>query len=424
MATQTPERPAHEERTSTEKPKPKGTGVGPSRIMKRRFARRTKILGAVIFLIVAALGLLLYRYFTLYENTDDAQIDGYIYPISPRVAGFVTRVTVDNNQYVEAGTVLAQLDPKDYEVAVAEAKSAFANDQANAAAQGINVPITSVSTSSTLSTAEADLLNAQAGLAAAQKQFDAAQAALLQAEANDLNAQDSVKRYKPLAEKDQIPQQQYTQAVLAQRGTAAAVANARASSLAAEQSVTQARAKIAQAQAGVRNAGTRPEQISAQKAKARSAEAQAQSSAAKLQQAQLNLQYTTIVAPVSGIVSQRSAQPGQNVVVGQQLMTIVPLDSQNIWVTANFKETQMKHMRPGQPVKISVDAYGRTYNGHVLNIAGATGSLFSLLPPENATGNYVKVVQRIPVKIVFEAGQDPDHLLRLGMSVEPKVRVK
>jgi membrane fusion protein (multidrug efflux system) len=281
-----------------------------------------------------------------------------------------------------------------------------------------------VSTSSTLSTAEADLLNSQAGLAAAQKQFDAAQAALQQAEANDLNAQDSVKRYTPLAKKDQIPQQQYTQAVLTQRGTAAAVASARASSLAAEQSVTQARAKVAQSEAAVRNAGTRPEQISVQKSKARAAEAQAQSSASKLQQAQLNLQYTTIVAPVSGIVSQRSAQPGQNVAVGEQLMTIVPLDSQNIWVTANFKETQMKHMRPGQPVKISIDAYGRTYNGHILNIAGATGSLFSLLPPENATGNFVKIVQRIPVKIVFEAGQDPEHLLRLGMSVEPKVRVK
>lgn len=423
-ATQTPEVPKHEEPASNQDPKSKGTGVGPRRILKRRRGRRTKIFAALVFLIVIAGGFLLYRYFTLYESTDDAQIDGYIYPISPRVAGFVTRVTVDNNQYVEAGSVLAQLDPKDYEVAVAEARSTFANDQASAAAQGINVPITSVSTSSTLTTAEADRLNAQAGLAAAQKQFDAAQAALQQAEANDLNAQDSVRRYKPLAEKDQIPQQQYTQAVLTQRGTAAAVASARASSLAAEQSVTQARAKIAEAEAAVRNAGTRPEQISAQRSKALAGEAQAQSSAAKLQQAQLNLQYTTIVAPVSGIVSQRSAQPGQNVAVGQQLMTIVPLDSQNIWVTANFKETQMKHMRPGQPVKISVDAYGRTYNGHILNIAGATGSLFSLLPPENATGNYVKVVQRIPVKIVFEASQDPEHLLRLGMSVEPKVRVK
>ena len=174
----------------------------------------------------------------------------------------------------------------------------------------------------------------------------------------------------------------------------------------------------------MRNAETRPQQISAQVSKARAAQAQAQSAAAILQQALLNLQYATIVAPISGIVGQRSAQPGQNVAVGQQLMTIVPLDSQNIWVTANFKETQLKHMRPGQKVRISVDAYGRTYNGHVLSIAGATGSLFSLLPPENATGNYVKVVQRIPVKIVFEAGQDPEHLLRLGMSVVPKVWLK
>ncbi|HEY6306708.1 MAG TPA: HlyD family secretion protein [Candidatus Angelobacter sp.] len=404
--------------------KPKGPGVGPARVLKRHWKRRTKIIALVAGLVVLVGGFLLFRYFTSFESTDDAQIDGYIYPVSARVVGYVTRVTVDNNQYVEAGTVLAQLDPKDFEVAVANAKATLANDQASAAAQGINVPITSVSTSSTLSTAEADLLNSQAGLTAAQKQFDAAAATLRQAEANDLNAQDSVNRYKPLAAKDEIPQQQYTQAVLTQRATAAAVASARSSALAAEQSVTQGRAKVAQSEASVRNAETRPEQISAQKSRAQAAVAQAQSSAAKLHQAELNLQYTTIVAPVSGIVGQRSAQPGQNVAVGQQLMTIVPLDSQNIWVTANFKETQLKHMRPGQPARISVDAYGHTYNGHVLNIGGATGSLFSLLPPENATGNYVKVVQRIPVKIVFESGQDTEHLLRLGMSVVPKVRVK
>src|SRR5262249_46378723 len=216
----------------------------------------------------------------------------------------------------------------------------------------------------------------------------------------------------------------YTQAVLTQRATAAAVASAKATASAAEQAVTQARAKIAQAQAGVRNAETRPQQVSAQVSRKLAAEAQSQSAAADLQKAQLNLEYTTIVAPVSGYVGQRSAQPGQNVAVGQQLMTIVPLDSQNIWVTANFKETQLKHMRPGQSVRISVDAYGRTYTGHVLSIAGATGSIFSLLPPENATGNYVKVVQRVPVKIVFEKGQDPEHILRLGMSVVPKVTVK
>lgn len=418
IETQAPEKPKPDE------PKSTGTGVGPRRALRRRWKLRTKILLPVLGLAVIAAGFLLYLYFSLSESTDDAQIDGYIYPVSARVTGYVTRVTVDNNQYVEAGTVLARLDPKDYEVAVANARATLANDQANAAAQGISVPITSVSTSSNLSTAQADLANARAALAAAQKQFDAAEASLRQAEANDLNAQDNVNRYRPLAAKNEIPQQQYTQAVLTQRGTAAAVASARATALAAEQAVTQARAKVVQGEAGVRNAETRPQQISMQVSKARAAEAQTQSTAAKLQQAQLNLEYTTIVAPVSGYVGQRSVQPGQNVAVGQQLMTIVPLDSQNIWVTANFKETQLKHMRPGQPAKISVDAYGRSYSGHVLNIAGATGSLYSLLPPENATGNYVKVVQRVPVKIVFEKGQDPEHLLRLGMSVVPKVRVK
>src|SRR6516164_6759068 len=192
---------------------------------------------SLVVLAVVASSLLLYRYLLAWESTDDAQIDGYIYPVSCRVSGYVTRVLVDDNQYVEAGTVLVQLDPKDYEVAVANAKSTLANDQASASAQGVNIPITSVSTSSTLSTAQADLVNAQAGLAVSQKQFDAAQASLRQSEAADLNAQDSVRRYAPLAEKDEIPQQQYTQASLTQRGTAAAVASARASALAAEQAV-------------------------------------------------------------------------------------------------------------------------------------------------------------------------------------------
>jgi membrane fusion protein, multidrug efflux system len=340
------------------------------------------------------------------------------------VSGYVTQVRVDDNQYVEAGTVLVQLDPKDYEVAVANAKATLANDQASAAALQTNVPITSVNTTSQLSTAQADVDSAQAGLLAAQKSFDAAQASLLQAEANDLKAQDDVNRYKPLAAKDEIPQQQYTQAVDSQKATAAAVAAARASAASAEQAVTQARARIAQSQAELQYAQTKPQQISVQRSRAHAAEAESEEAAAILQQAQLNLQYTTVVAPISGIVGQRSVQPGQNVAPGQQMMTIVPLDSQNIWVTADFKETQLTYMRPGQPVKIHVDTYGRTYSGHVLNIAGSTGARYSLLPPENATGNYVKVVQRIPVKIVFDKGQDPEHLLRPGMSVEPDVRVR
>ncbi len=392
------------------------------------FARRKRLrrilLFAVIGLMVITGGILLYRYFASYESTDDAEIDGYIYPVSTRVTGYVVRVTVDNNQFVQAGTVLAQLDPKDYDVAVVNAKATWANVRAASEAARINVPLTSVNTSSQLSSAQSDVENAQSGLAAAERQFEAAQATLRQAEANDLKAQDDVTRYKPLAEKDEIPQQQYTQAVDTQKATAAAIEASRASAAAAEQAVTGARTRVAQAEAELHYAETRPQQISLQQSRAQAADAQAEQAQAALQQAQLNLQYTTVVAPVSGIVGQRSVQPGQNVSPGQQLMTIVPLDSENIWVTANFKETQLTYMQPGQPVKISVDTYGRSYDGHVLNIGGATGSRFSLLPPENATGNYVKVVQRIPVKIVFEKGQDPQHLLRPGMSVEPKVRVK
>ena len=410
---------------NVEGPKPSvGEGEGPNASRSRRSKIRIRFLITLVALVVVAASVLLYRYLAAWESTDDAQIDGYIYPVSSRVSGYVTRVLVDDNQYVQAGIVLVQLDPKDYDVALANAKATLANDQASAAALRINVPITSVNTSSQLSTAQADLENAKAGLVAAQRSFDAAQASLRQAEANDLKAQDDVNRYKPLAEKDEIPQQQYVQALHSQQATAAAVAAARTSAAASEQAVTQARARIAQAEAGVQYAQTKPQQVSAQKSRAQAADAETERAAAVLQQAQLNLQYTTIVAPISGVVGQRSVQPGQNVVPGQQMMTIVPLDSQNIWVTANFKETQLKRMRPGQHVKISVDMYGRKYDGHVLNIAGASGARYSLLPPENATGNYVKVVQRIPVKIVFEKGQDPEHLLRPGMSVEPNVKVQ
>jgi membrane fusion protein, multidrug efflux system len=399
-----------------------GSTMGGYPVRRRRWRRI--VLFALIGLVVAVGGVLLYRYFASYESTDDAQIDGYIYPVSTRVPGYVVRVTADNNQFVQAGTVLVQLDPKDYDVAVANAKATWANVRAASEAARINVPLTSVNTSSQLSSAQSDVENAQSALVAAEHQFDAAQAALRQAEANDLKAQDDVTRYKPLAEKNEIPQQQYVQAVDTQKATAAAIEGARASAAAAEQTVTGARTRVAQAEAALNYAQTRPQQISLQQSRSQAADAQAEQAQASLQQAQLNLQYATVVAPVSGVVGQRTVQPGQNVSPGQQLMTIVPLDSENIWVTADFKETQLTYMRPGQPVKISVDTYGQSYDGHVLNIGGATGARYSLLPPENATGNYVKVVQRIPVKIVFDKGQDPQHLLRPGMSVEPKVRVR
>jgi membrane fusion protein (multidrug efflux system) len=390
----------------------------------RRGTWRRIALFSLIGFLLAIGGVLLYRYFASYESTDDAQIDGYIYPVSSRVPGYVVRVTADNNQFVQAGTVLVQLDPKDYDLAVANAKATWANARAASEGARITVPLTSVNTSTQLSAAQSDVENAQSSLVAAERQFDAAQATLRQAEANDLKAQDDVTRYKPLAEKDEIPQQQYTQAVDSQKATAAAVEGARASAAAAEQGVTGARTRVAQAEAELSYAQTRPQQISVQQSRAQAADAQAEQAQAALQQAQLNLQYATVVAPVSGIVGQRTVQPGQNVSPGQQLMTIVPLDSDNIWVTADFKETQLTYMRPGQPVRITVDTYDQSYDGRVLNIGGATGARYSLLPPENATGNYVKVVQRIPVKIIFDKGQDQQHLLRPGMSVEPKVRVR
>jgi membrane fusion protein (multidrug efflux system) len=403
---------------------PNGPGVGPGRAPAKRprWVRRGVLLVVGCAAIVIA-GVFYWRS-TAWESTDNAQIDGFVFPVSSRVSGHVMRVMVEDNQYVEAGTVLVQLDPKDYEVAIAVARSALANNEATAAALLTGVPITSTDTASQISTAQADIDGAKAGFAAAERQFEAAQASLREAEANDLKAQDDVARYRPLAAKDEIPQQQYTTAVNSQHATAAAVESARASAAAAEDGVTQARAKIAQAQAGLQAARTAPQQVSVQRSRARAAQAETERSRAELQQAQLNLQYTTIVAPVAGLVGRRSVQPGQNASAGQQMLTIVPLDSSNIWVTANFKETQLKYMRPGQPAKISVDAYGRTYDGRILNIAGASGARYSLLPPENATGNYVKVVQRIPVKIVFEQGQDTEHLLRLGMSVEPEVRVR
>jgi membrane fusion protein (multidrug efflux system) len=381
------------------------------------------LMAAIALTLIAAAAVWYWRS-AAWESTDNAQIDGFIYPVSSRVSGHVLRIMVDENQYVEAGTVLAQLDPKDYEVAVAIAQAAHANNQATAEALRTNVPITSIDTASQLSSAQADVENASAGLGAAERQLEGAQATLREAEANDLKAQDDVARYKPLAAKDEIPQQQYSQSVNNQRATAAAVEAARASAAASAQAVTQARAHLAQTHAQLRGAGTGPEQIAAQRARASAADAETQRAAAAVQQAQLSLQYTTIIAPVSGVVGERSIQPGQNVSPGQQLMTIVPLQSPNIWVTANFKETQLKYMRPGQPATIVVDAYGRKYQGRVLNIAGASGARYSLLPPENATGNYVKVVQRIPVKIVFDQGQDAEHLLRLGMSVEPNVRIR
>jgi membrane fusion protein (multidrug efflux system) len=288
------------------------------------------------------------------------------------------------------------------------------------------VPIADVGSFSQIRTANADLASAQASVAAAQKQKDAAQAEVIEAQANAKKLNDDVVRYQMLLDKREISQQQFDQATAAAIGANSTVDARKASLLAAEQQVLVAKTRIDQANAELRNAQITPKQVQATKARAESAAAQALRAKAALDQAQLNLGYTTIVAPVDGIVGKRSVDPGQNVSIGQDLMAIVPL--RDIWVTANFKETQLEKMLPGQPVKVKVDTYGgRTWDAHVTSIGGATGAKYSLLPPENATGNYVKVVQRIPVRIDFDGNDKPDFnkdgLLRPGMSVNPDVKV-
>jgi membrane fusion protein (multidrug efflux system) len=366
-------------------------------------------------------GFFAWRYFSSYESTDDAEVDGHVMPISARISGYVSKVNVDDNQSVQAGATLLEIDPRDYQVAADQARANVADAQANAQSLTIDVPVTSVNTTSQVSSSEADVTNAQAGIAAAQQQYDAAQAELVQAQANDVKAQNDLVRYKQLVDKQEISQQQYDQAVAAAAANDAGVAGAKASASAAAQQVTQARSRLAQAEAAWRSSQTGPSQVASMRARANSADATARAKQAALEQAELNLDYTKITAPATGVVT-KNVEVGMNVQPGQQLATVVPLD--DVWITANFKETQLKNMHAGQRAEIKADSNGRVYKGHVDSIAGSSGARLSLLPPENATGNYVKVVQRVPVKIFLDPGQNADHSLRIGMSVEPKVFLK
>ncbi len=364
------------------------------------------LLALALALVLVAAGYLAWRHYAWLESTDDAQIDGNIVPIAARVSGTVVQINVEDNQYVQAGTVLIRLDPRDYQVALDRALGQLADAEANARAAQVGVPITSQTTTS-------QLRNAEAALAAARQEVQAAQARLSEAQAVYQKAAADLQRYALLVQKNEIPRQQYDTAVSNERAARAAVDSAQAAVASSESHVRQAQAQVAAA-------ATAPQQVQATQARAGSAAAAVKTAQAAVQQARLNLEYTNIVAPVSGVVSKRTnVQVGQIVQVAQPLLSLVPLE--DIWVTANYKETQLKNMRPGQHATIHVDAYGRDYNGHVESIGAATGARFSLLPPENATGNYVKVVQRIPVRLRFEKGQDPQHLLRPGMSVEPTV---
>ena len=371
------------------------------------------------------------------ESTDDAQTESHVVQISAKVGGTVTAVAVKDNQTVDAGATLAEIDPRDYQIAVDRARADLADAEATAKAAVANIAVTSTSATSNVATAtggvsqsRASIDEAERAIEGARGQLEAARSMVRQAEANSTKATRDVERLKGLLAKDEVSQQQYDAAVAAADAQRAGVDAAKGSLAASEAGLRGAQSRLMQAhvgedqaQASLKNAQTAPQQISVIRARADAAEAHAQQMRAQLAQAELNLQYAMVKAPVKGLVSRKTVEPGQIVQPGQPLMAIIPLEE--VWITANFKETQLEHMRPGQRVTVKVDAAGsKEFTGKVDSIAGATGARFSLLPPENATGNFVKVVQRVPVKIVLDPGQDPEHLLRPGLSAEPTVYVK
>ena len=394
---------------------------------------RNRIIIAVIAVVIIAAGAWFWSTRGK-ESTDDAQVEAHVTPIAARVGGTVQATPVGDNQSVEVGAVLVQVDPRDFQLAIDRARGELADAEAAAAAAQANVPIVATTASGGISTARGGIAQAQAGIVesqqavlAARSREATAQARVREAEANSVKAAKDVERLRPLLSKDEISQQQYDAAVATANAARAALDSATAQEReaqagiqAAESRVHQAEATQEQAAAQLQTAQTAPQQVAATKARAAAAEARVMQLRAALKQAELSLEYATVKAPARGIVSRKTVEPGQVIQPGQPLMTIVSLDP--VWITANFKETQLEQMRPGQTVTVKVDAYGgKTLTGKIDSIAAATGARFSLLPPENATGNFVKVVQRVPVKIVLDAGQDPQHVLRPGMSVTPTV---
>ena len=393
--------------------------------------RRGLVFGGII-VVAAATGL--FCYFHNRESTDDAQVDGHITPVASKIYGRVAKVLIDDNQSVKAGQNLVQIDPADYQAAVDQAEASLALAGSEARSAGVDVPRTSENVASTTSSAQAQLAAAQADFMKAQAAYEQAQTADLawaqanvdRSRANAVLGKADLERYTPLMEKGEISKQQYD--------AAKANADATASALAADQQrlaqakrniditraqLEAAKARVEEAKAGVSSAHADQKRVAMRSADAQAKAAAVERARAALEAAQLNLSYCNIVAPVDGVATHKSVEPGQIVQAGQGLLVVVPL--QNVWVTANFKETQLRNMKPGQKAYVKVDTYGKTFSGHVDSIAGATGAVLSLLPPENATGNYVKVVQRIPVKIVLDPIPADVAVLRPGMNVEATV---
>ena len=373
-----------------------------------------------IVLLAAAAGW--YFYSQGYEDTDDAQVDGHLNPIASRIDGTIDAVHVDDNQAVQTGALLVELDPNDDRVALQQAQAQYDQAMAQLGAAHPNLPITRISNLNDLTSQRAEVSGSEAALAAAQHDLDSAVAKLRESQAvNERNQADFV-RYQTLFDKQEVARADYDQYKATASAQIQTVASNQAAVASAQKTVEQRMAELAQQRSKLQQTqSSAPLQVAIRQADIKSQQANAEAAQAALEQSRLNLGYCRITAPVSGVITQRSAEVGARISKGQQLFMIVQTD--DLWVTANFKETQLARIHPGQRVRIHVDALHDDFDGTVESMPAITGSRASVLPPENATGNYVKVIQRLPVRIRFNHGQRDLDKLRPGMSVEPKVHL-
>ena len=388
----------------------------------KRGRNRAFLIFFIVLLILAIAGLFYWLHARQFESTDDAEVDAHLNPISARVDGTITHVYVDDNQSVKVGQALVDLDPRDYEAALDQALAQLAQAKSLVIAQQPNIPITQVANTTNISTGEADVANADAALGAAERDRESAAAKLVESQANNARAQADLARYRLLIAKEEVSQQEFDQTLAAAKAQAATVTANQASLSSAGRIVDQRKAQLQSAQDKLSQARhNAPRQIAIQRATVQSNQASANSAEAQVEQARLKLSYCKLTAPVAGIIMRRSAEVGAHITAGQQLFQIAQIG--DLWITANFKETQLQNIHPGQGATVHVDALKRDFNGYVETIGGSTGAIASVLPPENATGNFVKVVQRIPVRIRLKPNQNGMDRLRPGMSVEPNVRI-
>jgi membrane fusion protein (multidrug efflux system) len=405
-------------------PSPAAKSAEPDSTGSTSQGRRKSLIFAAVFGVIILIGAVAYWFYSHgYESTDDAQIDGHLIGITARIDGDVKAVSVEEDQSVQAGQLLVELDPRDYQVALEQAEAQLLKAQAQERAENPNLPIAQSTSQNNLSTSQSEVTNAEAGVAAAERDQAAATSRLQEVQANSANAQADLARYKALVDKNEVSRSQYEQQAATAAALSASVDSARASAQSAQKVIEQRQAQLSQAKSRMAMANVNaPNEIAISKANLQSRQADVQAMQALVDQAKLDLSYCKIVSPVAGVAGKRTVEVGEHVSKGQRLVTVSDLN--NLWVTANFKESQLREMRTGQSVTVSVDAYDQKFDGSIEAMPGSTGAVTSLLPPENATGNYVKVVQRLPVRIRLNPGQQGLDRLRPGMSVVPKVWLK